>query len=573
MGLIDDVKNSEFIMAGINRKFLELNNDSLLPLNVVNDYNFLKGLSADAETKFKEAETKNQDANEKAQEYKEELETAEDNLEKVKEKMGFFGKLLLVGHPILSKIGTGILGVTTVALGIGSFGVLPGIGIGAAAIGAKMLGTGAYCNFSAIGKEYKRIQRMIKISKGKHALYNRISKTTAHTVDYTMDEVKRRNKDFNEFKKSVIEQSKNYKDEFKLIRAYDKLTDQQLDNINRIFGQPVRYRLRDYVKTIRDCWYYNPNGISKPCNINGITDILDLIAKGKINKIDPNNMIIPLFMNNCRIPMPGITQAPPQTQGNNQPVNNQPVNNQPVNNQPVNNQPVNNQPVNNQPVNNQPVNNQPVNNQPVNNQPVNNRPVNNQPVNNQPGNNQPGNTHQQPIPGGNNGGQVQSGVNNPVHGPIGIPGEPLTPGDNSDLSKNGFKDSMKVDPPYIDFITPESRGFRRSDFDTMLKKSEIGTDQFLAAVGYMYSYNTKDQDDKIKLTQALQATDPEKMEYENARKYAKLGIGRLSEAVFNPNNDDPNLVWVEDYAKALRMVIDARLQVDANKQNDQAKNI
>ena len=568
MGLIeyigDSIGNSNLVMKNINTKILNLSNEQLLPPNVVADINYLNNKCTNATTQNDDAKRDNQEANEKAEEYGKKYQNAKDELQEAKSKMNIFTEMLVgARHPILYKIfATGGLGAAAIALGISSFGLLPGIGIGAAVIGAKMLGAGAYCKFSVNGQEYKRLKSQVQILKGQYALYRSKSQTTTDVVRYTTKREKEAQYNFNDYKKSVIEISKKYKEEFKLIKAYNKLTDQQKDSINGIFSSngrnliPIRERIRDYANTIKNCWYYNPNGITKPCHINGITDILNLIAKGKLNKIDKNDPIINLFMNNCRIPMPGITQAPPQIQGNNQQTtgNNQQTtgNNQPTQT-PVNNQ--------------QP--NTPVNNQ----QPTQSTQTPQQAQSTQsPQQTQttPQTTQQQP----------QSGSNPPVYGPTGHEGEPLEPKENlleqgdsqNDSRTTDFRKGMLREPPLLTAEEMEKDGLHFNDIETMLEEVKVPPADFLAALGYYYKFNTNpDRDTDISLNNALNVIN--KMDSKEAKEFAKVGSSKLSATAFRSNDKDPNELWISTYANRLNKIIKERELAEAQASKNDPRSV
>ena len=575
MGLIeyigDSIGNSNLVMKNINTKILNLSNEQLLPPNVVADINYLNNKCTNATTQNDDAKRDNQEANEKAEEYGKKYQNAKDELQEAKSKMNIFTEMLVgARHPILNKIfATGGLGAAAIALGISSFGLLPGIGIGAAVIGAKMLGAGAYCKFSVNGQEYKRLKSQVQILKGQYALYRSKSQTTTDVVRYTTKREKEAQYNFNDYKKSVIEISKKYKEEFKLIKAYNKLTDQQKDSINGIFSSngrnliPIRERIRDYANTIKNCWYYNPNGITKPCHINGITDILNLIAKGKLNKIDKNDPIINLFMNNCRIPMPGITQAPPQQQPQQTQPTQTPQQTQPIQSTQTTQTPQQTQ-TTQTPQQTQTTQSTQTTQTSQQAQPTQS------PQQTQTTSQTPQTTQQQP----------QSGSNPPVYGPTGHEGEPLEPKENlleqgdlqNDSRTTDFRKGMRREPPLLTAEEMEKDGLHFNDIETMLEGVEVPPDDFLAALGYYYKFNTNpDRDTDISLNNALNVIN--KMDSKEAKEFAKVGSSKLSATAFRSNDKDPNELWISTYANRLNKIIRERELAEAQASKNDPRSV
>ena len=301
----DDIVNSPFFMAGTNRKIAEMESDSLLPLEVIGILNKYDERRDEAKDIFDSSESEQEAANKEAEKYLNEYENAKTQFETIKKQRGIFGKFFT------SKIATVLLGGTAAAVSLLSLGALGGLALTLGTVGLKMLGSAAYCNLTMTGKEYTRLKRTIKISKAKYNYYNDISNVRGKDAEIALKEMKKIDKHKNEFEKAIVLQSKNYKEEFKLIREFDQLDPQKRFMFQQAFGDSTFDKLNQYIDLVRDNWFYNNNGIDRTCNINDLTNILEKLRKGK--NVEVPNSTINQFVNN-QLPVPNVTRPQPQPQ-------------------------------------------------------------------------------------------------------------------------------------------------------------------------------------------------------------------------------------------------------------------
>lgn len=297
----EDIANSPFFMAGTQKKILELQNDSLLPQEIIDALNMYDETSNEYREDFERAESEQEEANKQAEKYQEEYQNAKTRLATLKKQRGIFGKFFT------SKIATVLLGGAVATAGIMTLGPLLGIGAALGTFGLKMLGSAAYCNLTMGGKEYRRLKRTIKISQAKYNYYDDISKIRGKDAEIALKAMKNIDRHKNEFQKAIVLQSKNYKDEFKLIREFDKLDPQKRYAFEQMYGETALNKLEKYTETIRNNWFLNNNGIERTCNINGVTKILEKLRNGK--EVDPDNVAIS-GLEDSPTPEPDITRQP-----------------------------------------------------------------------------------------------------------------------------------------------------------------------------------------------------------------------------------------------------------------------
>ena len=292
-----DIINSPFFMAGTHRKIKELENDSLLPDEILNILKRYDNSRDDAKVRFDDSEREHEEANSEAERYQSEYNDASTRLDQIKKQFGIGGKFFT------KKRYTLLLGLAAGGIGALALGALGGIGLALGAAGVKMLGSAAYCNLTVAGKDYRRFERIKKISKAKHDYYNDLSKIKGQEATIALEEMKKIDRHKNEFEKAIILQTKNYKDEFKLIREFDKLDTYKRTMFKQTFGNKAFNKLDGYIDIIRNNWFFNTNGIRRTCDINELTNILKLLRKGK-EVTSPNPTINQLT--NKRLPVPNV---------------------------------------------------------------------------------------------------------------------------------------------------------------------------------------------------------------------------------------------------------------------------
>lgn len=289
----DDLINSPFFMAKTLQKIDELRNSSILTKEICDELNKYEELSEKFRSDFQGKEELHNEASEAAEKYKEEMDNAKRDKAQLKDQLGIVGKVFngLFAHPIISKL-------TTIGLGLGAaaatimfspIGLLGGAGIGLAAFGAKMLGSAAYCNLSVNGREYRRLDRKIKMAEAAYKYYDNRAKITDIDRKIALKAMEDADRRQNTYFKALINQSKLYKDEFRMIKTYNQLNEEQRKFIIETFGESAKNELEEYIDLVRNNWYKECDGIKQPCNIKHVADVLESIRKGKIKNINPKD--------------------------------------------------------------------------------------------------------------------------------------------------------------------------------------------------------------------------------------------------------------------------------------------
>lgn len=289
----DDLINSPFFMAKTLQKIDELRNSSILTKEICDELNKYEELSENFRSDFEGKEKLHNEASEAAEKYKEEMDNAKRDKAQLKDQLGIVGKVFngLFAHPLISKF-------TTLGLGLGAaaatimfspIGLLGGAGIGLAAFGAKMLGSAAYCNLSVNGREYRRLDRKIKMAEATYKYYDNRAKITDIDRKIALKAMEDADRRQNTYFKALINQSKLYKDEFRMIKTYNQLNEEQRKFIIETFGESAKNELEDYIDYVRNNWYKECDGIRQPCNIKHVADVLESIRKGKIKNINSND--------------------------------------------------------------------------------------------------------------------------------------------------------------------------------------------------------------------------------------------------------------------------------------------
>lgn len=151
--------------------------------------------------------------------------------------------------------------------------------------------------FSANGKEYHRMKREIKIAKRSHKFWARMSDEKYNIFTASEENRKIRRRALAEYKRVIVGKSKQYKDEFKFIKEYNKLRDVDENKLEDIFGADIKNRIVRFKDDIRDNWVDTErNNLKTSLNVTEATKVLaKLRSSGQITEQDKKIMesIIP----------------------------------------------------------------------------------------------------------------------------------------------------------------------------------------------------------------------------------------------------------------------------------------
>lgn len=139
--------------------------------------------------------------------------------------------------------------------------------------------------FSSVGREYQRLRKEIKILKREHAHWVRCADENQHVFQDATEQRKEARKALAEYKRIIVGKANIYKEEFKLIKEYDKLLMMNGENkIEELYGKETKDQIEGYLNLVMDKWY-DMEDMKPPFDIKKVTKVINKIRKGqKINK-------------------------------------------------------------------------------------------------------------------------------------------------------------------------------------------------------------------------------------------------------------------------------------------------
>lgn len=141
--------------------------------------------------------------------------------------------------------------------------------------------------FLSVGREYQKMRKEIKMLKREHAYWSRYSDESKHAFDGATEQRKEKSRAVAEYKRIIVGKADVYKEEFKLLKEYSKLTDYRGDNImTDKCSAETQEKIESYLNEFMDNWF-GMNRIECDFDVKSVTKIVTKMRKGKeLNEAD-----------------------------------------------------------------------------------------------------------------------------------------------------------------------------------------------------------------------------------------------------------------------------------------------
>lgn len=148
--------------------------------------------------------------------------------------------------------------------------------------------------FFQVGREYQQLRKEIKVLKKEYAYWNRYTDDSEQVFRVAEDQRKEAMRAALEYKRIIVSKANAYKDEFKLIKEYEKLQIVDKDAIREQFGKETKVEIVKYMNLVMANWY-DMEKVKPPFDVRRVTKVVSKMNKGKkLNEEEKD------FMNNIK---------------------------------------------------------------------------------------------------------------------------------------------------------------------------------------------------------------------------------------------------------------------------------
>ena len=148
--------------------------------------------------------------------------------------------------------------------------------------------------FFQVGREYQQLRKEIQVLKKEYAYWNRYTDDSEQVFRVAEDQRKEAMRAALEYKRIIVSKANAYKDEFKLIKEYEKLQIVDKDAIREQFGKETKVEIVKYMNLVMANWY-DMEKVKPPFDVRRVTKVVSKMNKGKkLNEEEKD------FMNNIK---------------------------------------------------------------------------------------------------------------------------------------------------------------------------------------------------------------------------------------------------------------------------------
>ena len=134
--------------------------------------------------------------------------------------------------------------------------------------------------FLHVGREYQQLRKEIRVLKREYAYWNRYTDDSEQVFRGAEVQRKEAMRAASEYKRIIVSKANAYKDEFKLIKEYEKLQIVDKDAIREQFGKETKVEMVKYMNLVMENWY-DMEKVKTPFDVRRVTKVVSKMNKGK----------------------------------------------------------------------------------------------------------------------------------------------------------------------------------------------------------------------------------------------------------------------------------------------------
>lgn len=134
--------------------------------------------------------------------------------------------------------------------------------------------------FLHVGREYQQLRKEIRVLKREYAYWNRYTDDSEQVFRGAEVQRKEAMRAASEYKRIIVSKANAYKDEFKLIKEYEKLQIIDKNAIREQFGKETKVEMVKYMNLVMANWY-DMEKVNPPFDVRRVTKVVSKMNKGK----------------------------------------------------------------------------------------------------------------------------------------------------------------------------------------------------------------------------------------------------------------------------------------------------